>query len=277
MSISECASERSRDYACPACKGEMQASLELLHCPVCQRDYPLVDDHIPDFLLEEPAQSDNPILRGVSGIDRLAPIYETRLWYPLVLWLYGGRGTPSLERLAVMLGERVDIAGGRILDVACGPGTYGRRLATPGRQVFGIDISLGMLRQGARLAAREGLPNVHFARAQVEVLPFAGARFDAAVCGGSLHLFPDTLIALREIARTLKPGAPLAVMTFVAGDRGILKYARLRRHVEEGHNIHVFRLPQLEEDLAAAGFSRFEPEVYGSLLVFRAQRVPAAT
>ena len=86
-----------------------------------------------------------------------------------------------------------------------------------------------MLRQGAAYAAAEGVANLHFARARVEALPFADARFDGAVCCGSLHLFADTVAALNEMARTMKPGAILASFTFTPGDGGLLKYPAFRR------------------------------------------------
>jgi ubiquinone/menaquinone biosynthesis C-methylase UbiE len=129
-----------------------------------------------------------------------------------------------------------------------------------------------MLQLGLAYARRDRLSNVHFARAQVEALPFRPATFDAAICGGALHLFPDTVAALRQIARALQPGAPLAVTTFIAGDGGILKYRRVREHIHAEHRMHIFELPELQGYLAEAGFTGFEPRLFGSFVVFRAVR-----
>jgi len=60
---------------------------------------------------------------------------------------------------------------------------------------------MGMLRQGARYIECDRIPNVYVARGRVEALPFRPAFLDGAVCGGSLHLFADTVAALREIAQ----------------------------------------------------------------------------
>jgi ubiquinone/menaquinone biosynthesis C-methylase UbiE len=98
----------------------------------------------------------------------------------------------------------VGSTGGVILDVACGPGTYGRRVASKSRTIYGIDASMSMLRRGVRYVERDHIPNVHFARAKVEALPFQGGLFDAAICAGSLNHFSDTVFALREIGRTMK-------------------------------------------------------------------------
>jgi ubiquinone/menaquinone biosynthesis C-methylase UbiE len=205
-------------------------------------------------------------------IDRMARIYETRLWYPVVLNLFGGTHGPSLAELVRAVSANVRSTEGRVLDVACGPGTFGRRVASPSKEVFGIDVSMGMLRQGAAYAARERVPNVHFARARVEALPFEDGLFDAALCCGSLHLFADTALALREIARVMKPGAILSVFTFTAGRGGILKFRRVREWYRRNHGLHVFGLSELEGYLTASGFTDFLPEVSGSILTFSVRK-----
>jgi ubiquinone/menaquinone biosynthesis C-methylase UbiE len=207
-------------------------------------------------------------------IDRMARIYETNLWYPLILNVYGGFHSSSLPQLVATVARNVQSIQGKVLDVACGPGTFGRRVASPARAVFGIDVSMGMLRQGAAYTATERISNTHFARARVEALPFQDGVFDAALCCGSLHLFTETVTALREMARAMKPGATLAVFTFTAGRAGLLKYTRLREWMRRDHGLHVFELPELEQYLKTSGFSEFQPEVSGSILTFSARKQP---
>ena len=257
-------------YVCPVCKGRLIRSADRLLCLMCRVTYPIAEG-IPDFILEDLGQSTSPVLRSVKWIDRLAGIYETKLWYPIVLNLYGGLGSPSLRELVLIVTGMVGPVKGLVLDAACGPGTLGRRVA-PRSTVYGVDISKGMLRKGLAFVERDHLSNVHFARAKVEELPFPDDLFDAAVCGGALHLFADTVLALREIGRTMKEGAPLAVTTFVAGNKGILRFRRVRIHVQQHHSVHVFELPQLESYLTESGFEDFLPQVYGSLLVFSARK-----
>jgi ubiquinone/menaquinone biosynthesis C-methylase UbiE len=205
-------------------------------------------------------------------IDRMASIYESNLWYPVVMKLYGGFHSPSLLQLVSIVTQKVQSTKGRVLDIACGPGTYGRRIASPTKEVFGIDVSMGMLRQGAAYVAKEGIPNVHFARARVESLPFEDGLFDAVLCCGSLHLFADTLIALREMARVMKPAAILSVFTFAAGRGGILKFRRVREWSLKNHGLHVFELPEMDRYLTASGFENFQPEISGSTLTFSARK-----
>jgi ubiquinone/menaquinone biosynthesis C-methylase UbiE len=208
----------------------------------------------------------------VKGIDRLARIYETKLWYQFALNFYGGLGAPSMEQLVRITADLVPVEEGRILDAACGPGTIGRRMASERKAVYGTDISIGMLRKGLSYSRRDNIPHIRFARAKVEALPFPNRFFDGAVCGGALHLFADTVEALREIGRTMKDGAPLAVMTFAAGSKGILRFRRIREGLKERHGFHIFQLPELEEYLAEASFEGFQPQLYGSILVFSARK-----
>ena len=40
-------------------------------------------------------------------IDHMARIYETKLWYPIVLNIYGGFHSPSLAQLITMVSQKV--------------------------------------------------------------------------------------------------------------------------------------------------------------------------
>ena len=266
------AASEVRFYVCPACKRALQHQDGLLRCAACSQDYP-IQAGVPDFIREELSESKDAVLRRMRAIDRMAAIYESKLWYPLILNVYGGWQSATLQGLVSSVTKMLDSTTGRVLDVACGPGTYGRRVASPAKEVFGIDVSKGMLRQGAAYVAKEGIRNVHFARARVEALPFENEFFVAAICCGSLHLFADTVTALREIARVMKPAAILCVFTFTAGRGGILKFRRVRDWIQK-HGMHVFTLPEMEQYLAASGFAGFDPEISGSILTFSARKQP---
>jgi len=258
-------------YVCPVCKLGLRQEEGALRCPTCSQAYPIIEG-VPDFIREELSLSTDPVLRRMRFIDRMASIYETKLWYPMILKIYGGLHSPSLEQLIDTVSQKVQSTKGRLLDVACGPGTFGRRVASPSKEVFGIDVSMGMLRQGAAYIARENISNVHFARARVEALPFEDGFFDAVLCCGSLHLFADTTVALREMARVMKPVAILAVFTFGVGHGGILKFRRVREWSRKDHGLHVFELSEMERYLTASGFKDFQPEVSGSILTFSARK-----
>lgn len=257
-------------YVCPTCKGKLESHENALCCDACNVTYPLVKG-IPDFLLEDREQSLRPLVRFLTRV--LVSLYETPLWYPRVLKQAGGRDTLTLPELIRQMDVLMDIRRGVLLDVACGPGTWGRRLASPAMEVYGIDMSWSMLREGMRKVAKEHITHMNFAHARVEALPFDNQQFDAAYCGGALHGFPDTVGSLREIGRTLKPGAPLVVVTFLNRDQPLL---RMRRRAETRNpqmlKLHFFEIDELGSALRQAGFEGYEPQVYGGIIIFRARK-----
>jgi SAM-dependent methyltransferase len=255
-------------YACPKCKLPLRLADGALHCGECNRTYPIAGG-IPDFISGAVDPSAASALRMAKRVDFLVPIYESRLWYQLLLNLTGA-GSSSLGSIASFHAETLGGVSGAVLDVACGTATYTRRIASPSRDVYGIDISTGMLRQGMTYVARDGVSGVHLARAQVEGLPFEDAVFDGVICSGSLHLFPDTVLALREIARTMKVGAPLSVQTFIAGGQ-----SAFMRLLGKWRDVKAFDLPQLQQYLAEAGFERFQPKLDGIFLTFSARKMAA--
>ena len=255
-------------YVCPACKGKLEPAENSLRCDVCEVTYPLLGG-IPDFLLKDHEQSLGQFTGALTGL--IVRLYETPLWYVPILKLAGGKGAPSYGEVIRQMVGLMDVRQGMLLDVACGPGTWGRRLASPSMEVYGIDISWSMLRQGARVARSKRIGHIHFAHARVEALPFHDRQFDAAYCGGALHGFPDTVGSLREIGRTLKAGAPLVVLTFLDRDQ---PFARMRRRAEARNDkllkLHMFEVPELEQALTQAGFEGYEPQVYGGVIIFKA-------
>jgi ubiquinone/menaquinone biosynthesis C-methylase UbiE/uncharacterized protein YbaR (Trm112 family) len=257
-------------YVCPACKGKLEPSGNTLRCDACKITYPLLDG-MPDFLLEDREQALGPLSRAMVGL--VVRLYETPLWYVPILQLAGGKGAPGYGEVIRQMVGLMDVRQGMLLDVACGPGTWGRRLASASLEVYGIDISWPMLRQGAWVANRKHIETIHFAHARVEALPFHDRQFDAAYCGGALHGFPDTVGSLREIGRTLKPGAPLVVLTFLDRDQPLV---RMRRRAEARNDrllkLHMFEVPELEQALTQSGFEGYEPQVYGGVIIFKARK-----
>ena len=251
-------------FVCPKCKRPLRSVNNALFCKECDRTYPIADG-IPDFLSQ--ASLAPATLRIAKTMDFVAPIYESRFFISVLTKLSGVSGGLRLfDRIASFHSETLKGITGSVLDVACGPATYSRRLASPSRNVYGIDVSMGVLRQGMTYVVRDGVLGVYLARSRVEELPFENAVFDGGICSGSLHLFPDTVLSLREIARTMKPGAPLSVQTFVAGT------TLINRFVQKRSWLHIFELSKLQQYLMEAGFEEFQPKLEGIVLTFSARK-----
>ena len=257
------------DYVCLNCSSPLSANENRLLCEQCGLDYP-VRNKIPDFIVEDLSKSQHPVLRSVSRIDKLAKIYETWLWYPLVYHFYGGLFIPSVKEEVNMVTKMVDAENGLGLDVACGMGMFTRSMAKKMRSVYGIDISRGMLEKAAKYAEKKEISNILFARARAERLPFPSGLFDGVVCCGALHLFPETEEALGEMARVMKKGARLVVMTFVK--RRLFKFRRVHEHLMKDHGVHVFDVEELNRYLSQTGFTDFAHKIYGSIILFQAER-----
>jgi len=257
------------DYVCPVCRLPLSSKMDGFFCQRCGIKYP-VKSGIPDFILEDLSKSTHPVLRSVSRLDKLAKIYETWLWYPIVYHLYGGLFIPSVEEEVKMITEMANAENGLGLDVACGTGLFTRSMAKKMRLVYGVDISMGMLEKATEHAEKEKIGNIRFARAKAERLPFSDGLFDGVVCCGALHLFPDTVEALSEMARVMKEGARLAVMTFVK--RRFLRFKRVYEHLRKEHGGHVFDVEEIDCYPSQAGFKDFTYKVYGSMILFHVER-----
>lgn len=105
------------------------------------------------------------------------------------------------ELLNRLLGE----GRGSLLDVGCGTGGYAAGLAELGWDVTGVDVSEDMLRR----ANARGVRTVH---ADATALPFEDASFEAAISIFTNTDFDDLAGVVREIARVLRPGAPLVFL-----------------------------------------------------------------
>jgi SAM-dependent methyltransferase len=108
-------------------------------------------------------------------------------------------------------------ATGPILDLCCGGGRHGTALAGRGAHVVGLDLSAALLRHARErtLALRQPL---RLTRGSMAALPFRDRAF-----AGCIHMFTAfgyfaqddaNQGVLREVARTLAPGAPYVLDLF---------------------------------------------------------------
>ncbi|MGH3719930.1 MAG: class I SAM-dependent methyltransferase [Pseudonocardiaceae bacterium] len=103
-----------------------------------------------------------------------------------------------------------------VLDVGCGSGQTTRdaaRCATAG-SALGVDLSSQMIELARRRAESEQVVNATFQQADAQVHPFSARSFDLAISRHGAMFFGDPIAAFTNIARALRPGGRLVLLTW---------------------------------------------------------------
>lgn len=174
-----------------------------------------------------------------STFDVLAEWYEQAF-----AW---GR-LPLLEHVLMpaVLDLLGNIEGQVVLDLACGPGFYARRLARRGARSTGTDISEEMLRRAREQSRTDPNPPTFYHLSAAELAPSWTDSFDVVLCNMALVDIPEIDDVLREVARVLKPTGrfvfsiihPCFVMPaaeWVIDEEGNAGYKRVDNYFAEGY------------------------------------------
>jgi phosphatidylethanolamine/phosphatidyl-N-methylethanolamine N-methyltransferase len=138
-------------------------------------------------------------------------------WAPFYDFVFGAvfeRG----RHAAIAAAERI---GGHVLEVGVGTGMclplYSKRC-----QISGVDLSEPMLRKARERVTELGLTNVEGLWVMdAERLSFPDNSFDAVVAQHVISTVPNPEAALDELARVLKPGGEIILISRVGADAGM--------------------------------------------------------
>src|SRR5437879_2525880 len=207
-----------------------------------------------------------PPIQHLMQCPPVVAVYEA-LWRPIGYFIASKHSFPKdVDRIASLIQRKH----GLILDLACGPGTFTRRIArlAPESIVVGFDLSVQMLERAVHLTSKESLRNVYYIRGSALALPFKAEAFDAVTCCGALQLFRDQDQAVGEIARVLKMQGDFICQTTLGPRKAPLWIRMADRMLKFGY----FYLDDLKERLYRFNFDLKAEERSNINYIFRAAK-----
>jgi ubiquinone/menaquinone biosynthesis C-methylase UbiE len=113
--------------------------------------------------------------------------------------------------MAKQLVEKIP-AGGKVLEIAPGPGYFCVELAKLGEfKITGLDISKSFVEIARKNAAGAGL-KIDFREGNASAMPFADETFDFTFCQAAFKNFSEPVKAITEMYRVLKPNGTAIIV-----------------------------------------------------------------
>ncbi len=245
---------------CPSCNTGMfsfkPGMSKNVDCTACNTSYS-IKNGILNLLPESP--SNRKISQRLMEWEPLIEIYESALWRKNYIFTKAFLGISFDEEFETVVNAAKLSENDAILDLACGPGIYSRPLAKRLKQgsVSGLDLSLPMLNYAASSAHKEEIKNFIPIYGNALNLPFPENQFDAVICCGAFHLFPDHDRVLSEIKRVLKPEGRFVAAVFYRRIPGAIGKS-LANFEKRINGIYAFRPDELKLKFLTAGLVNIE-------------------
>jgi ubiquinone/menaquinone biosynthesis C-methylase UbiE/uncharacterized protein YbaR (Trm112 family) len=211
--------------ACPDCRGSLAfvgttddgVLVEgVLRCHPCAIDWS-VQDGLPRLYREERVRGSDRLLRRLY--DPLASLHDplTTALTPFIAGISEREGREHImRRLDLGSLEPTPARPLRILEIGVGGGAQLAYLRTHlgGRpaEIWGIDLSEGMLEECKKRVARDRHAGVRLLLADGHALPFPDESFDRVLNVGGIGGYRDPGAALAEMARVAVRGTPIVVV-----------------------------------------------------------------
>lgn len=259
---------------CPACYiglsvheegGNETIESGILSCPQCGRDYPVVNG-IPRFIKAEELNGLNR--QFTRFYDWFSYVYTLSIKVIFFL-LTGGERKARMEIL-----DRLEPTGGRLLEVSIGSGANLPYLfeSPEGGEIYGLDISVGQLRQCRRYCHRQGWV-VDLFLGMAEELPFKDNTFDSVLHIGGINFFSDRKKAIDEMIRVSKPGTKIVIADETERVARAYDYTPGFSRTHEGEKVAVTvpvdLVPPTMEDICVNGIWKSHGRYHGYSLEFR--------
>ncbi|MFZ0394919.1 MAG: class I SAM-dependent methyltransferase [Terracidiphilus sp.] len=152
--------------------------------------------------------------------DHQAAIESIRSSYDRVADAYAATYIDELknkpfDRDALLRFARETAGHGPVCDMGCGPGQAARFLSDAGADVFGLDLSPGMIAEARRLNS-----GIEFREGNMQALPLEGGSLAGITAFYAIVNLPAEMRpqVFREMTRVLKPGGLLLLTFHIGGE-----------------------------------------------------------
>jgi ubiquinone/menaquinone biosynthesis C-methylase UbiE/uncharacterized protein YbaR (Trm112 family) len=205
---------------CPICRAALAAIHETrLDCAGCGAAWP-IEGGLPRLYRESSVRGTDRLMRVFY--DGLPSLHDPLTRHLLPLLQAGGSEAALRDGYL----KRIDLAAlapappdraVRILEIGVGAGAnlpLLQRDLPPGirAEIWGLDLSVGMLRRCQRRLRRFSGPPVHLLGGDAHALPFPDGAFDRVFHVGAMGSFRDGRRVLAEMARVAAPGTPIVIV-----------------------------------------------------------------
>lgn len=223
---------------CPTCNNEgLARSTDAICCEQCNAEYAIIDGVLHIVRQED---EDDPIAaKQIKFYDANTDKYDTN-WAIYEPWQLDLR-LDFVKLLKAINGND------RMLDAGCGPGRDLRFFRGCGVDAYGLDLSVGQLRNAR---SKSDAP---LFRGSMLSIPFGNGTFDAVwACVSALHIERTRLVeAIAEFRRVLTPDGIL-FMSFIEGDGTVNIHRSIYDDIEE--HIELYFDTEAISALQDAGF-----------------------
>lgn len=112
--------------------------------------------------------------------------------------------------------------GAKVLDTAAGTGQLSFAAAKKADEVICTDLSLPMLDEARKKAAKRGITNIRFEARNIFDLQDSNETYDIVMAGNVLHLLENPQGAVKELCRVTKKGGLIILPTFMTDRKSVL-------------------------------------------------------
>lgn len=259
-------------FRCPDCGGELLFEDADIRCARCGTVHPVrlgVLELLPAG--ESMFGGADDAMAKAASMKTVGHFYETVArpgFLRLVGSNWGGEVTPADEDR--YLAERLSTVDGTVLDLGAGAGRWTAVIADAvgADRVIALDPNLAMLSW-----LRRRSPEVACLQASALALPFADDSLAAVNCWNALQAMPDARAAIAEVARCLRPGGIMTVMTYRLSPDPVYRYFQTTSSWP-GHpdGLDLYTEEQIRSWLSEAGLAVREAATPGTMLMLTAER-----